>query len=111
MLLGYLKSTGRTSTVDISKLAKKWADEDIRTHELANDYIDKMNNASAVYEELKKRFGLGHERPSSKQAQLISEWLSMGMSVEMIVKAYDEMVEHTAKPSFGYVNKILLSWH
>jgi DnaD/phage-associated family protein len=111
MLLGYLKSTGRTSSTEITRLAKKWADEDIRTHELANDYIDRMNNASAVYDEIKARFGLGHEAPSTKQAQFISEWLEMGFSTEMILKAYDEMVDKTGKPSFAYVNKILLSWH
>ena len=111
MLLGYLQSIGRTSSTEITKLAKKWADEDIRTHELANEYIDRMNGASAVYDELKKRFGLGHERPSTKQAQFITDWVDMGFSIEMIAKAYDEMVEHTEKPSFGYVNKILVSWH
>ena len=111
MLLGYLKSIGKTSSTEIAKLAKKWADEDIRTHERANEFIDRMNGASTVYTELKSRFGLGHERPSTKQAQFISEWIEMGFSVEMIAKAYDEMVDKTEKPSFAYVNRILVSWH
>lgn len=109
-MLSYLKSIGKTSSAEITKTAKIWAEKDIVTHEAANEYIDKMSGASALYEEIKKRFGLKHERPSTKQAQIIAEWIENGFSNALIFKAYDEMIEHTDKPSFPYVNKILLGW-
>jgi len=111
MLLEYLKSTGRTSWTDITKYAKIWAEDDIKTHEKANEYIDRMNKSNSVYDELKTRFGIAHERPSTKQAQFITDWLNLGFSTELIARAYDEMINNTQKPSFAYVNTILISWH
>ena len=110
IMLSYLKSVGKTSSAEFTKTAKIWAEKDITTHEAANGYIDIMNSANKVYDEIKANYGLGHERPSVKQAQFISQWLEAGFSNALILKAYDEMVEHTEKPSFGYVNKILLNW-
>lgn len=109
-MLSYLNSIGKTSSSEITKLAKYWAENDITTHEAANGYIDRMNDADEVFEDLKKRFGLGHERPSTKQAQFISGWISAGYSRALIIRAYDEMVNNTEKPSFAYVNKILINW-
>ncbi len=109
-MLSYLNSIGKTSSSEITKLAKYWAENDITTHEAANGYIDRMNDANEVFEDLKMRFGLGHERPSTKQAQFISDWISSGYSRALIIRAYDEMVNNTEKPSFAYVNKILINW-
>lgn len=109
-MLSYLKSIGKTASAEITKTAKIWAEKDIVTHEAANEYIDRMSEVSSVYEELKAAFGIRHERPSTKQTQLIADWIESGFSNAMILKAYDEMVEHTDKPNFGYVNKILLGW-
>lgn len=109
-MLSYLNSIGKTSSSEITKLAKYWAENDITTHEAANEYIDRMNDANKVFEALKKRFGLGHERPSTKQAQFISDWISAGYSETLIIKAYDEMVNNTERPSFAYVNKVLINW-
>ena len=109
-MLSYLKSIGKTSSSEITKLAKYWAENDITTHEAANGYIDRMNDADEVFEDLKKRFGIGHERPSTKQAQFISDWISSGYSRALIIRAYDEMVNNTEKPSFAYVNKVLINW-
>ncbi len=110
IMLSFLKGVGKSSSADITNTAKIWAENDIVTHEAANRYIDSYNSSNEVYQQLKKQFGLGHERPSSKQAKLISDWLEAGISQALIIKAYDEMVEHTQKPSFAYVNKILLGW-
>ena len=109
-MLSYLAGTGKTSSSEITKLAKYWAENGITTHEAANEYIDRMNAVQVVYDELKKRFGLGHERPSTKQAAYIADWLAAGFSNALIFKAYDEMIDRTEKPSFPYANKILLGW-
>ncbi|MCR4563679.1 MAG: DnaD domain protein [Clostridiales bacterium] len=109
-MLSYLKGIGKTSSAEITKLAKSWAEDEITTHEAANEYIDKMNAAQGLYDEMKKRFGIKHERPSAKQAAYLSDWLEAGFSQELIFRAYDEMVDRTDKPSLAYVNKILLGW-
>jgi len=111
IMLSYLVSTGKTSSSEITNTAKYWAEHSITTHEAANDYIDSMNGVQTVYDEMKKRFGLGHERPSVKQAAYLADWIEAGFSNALIFKAYDEMVEHTGKPSFAYVNKILIGWN
>lgn len=111
MMLSFLKETGRTSAAEITKTAKIWAENEINTHEAANGYIDRMNSANAVFDEIKQRYGIKHERPSARQAQYISEWLEAGFSNALILRAYDEMVDKTEKPSFAYVNKILLNWN
>ena len=35
----------------------------------------------------------------------------MKFSNEMIILAYEEMVNHTGKLSFSYIDKILTTWH
>jgi DnaD/phage-associated family protein len=111
MMLSYLKETGRTAAVEITKTAKIWAEKDITTHEAANEYIDRMNSANAVFDEIKQHYDIKNERPFARQAQYINEWIEAGFSNALILRAFDEMVEREIKnPSFNYVNGILLNW-
>jgi DnaD/phage-associated family protein len=110
LMLSYLSGIGKTSSADITKLAKEWAENGITTHDAANEYLDMMSKVQKVYDELKKRFGIKHEMPSTKQVAFISDWLDKGISKQLIFKAYDEMVDRTEKPSFAYVNKVLTGW-
>ena len=109
-LLEYLKSIGKTSMSDIIKLAKSWAQKEITTVDRADEYIDRMNSTKAVFEAIKEVSGIKHEKPSASQAEFMAEWTEMGFSIPVIVKAYDIMVTNTEKPSFPYVNKVLLAW-
>ena len=35
----------------------------------------------------------------------------MKFSIEMIFLAYEEMMDHSGKISFAYMNKVLANWH
>lgn len=109
-LIQYLADIGKTSNNDIVHLGKSWAEKEINTIEKANEYIDRMNKTNAVYEKIKAAVGFEHTRPSTSQAEFIAVWCEKGYSMPLVLKAFDIMIENTKRPSFSYVNKVLLSW-
>ena len=47
----------------------------------------------------------------SKEKEFCESWRLYNISPELIHFAYEKCIEKTAKLSFPYINKILLSWH
>ena len=56
--------------------------------------------------------GIQNPRPSSSQSAYLRTWsVELKFNVEMIYLAYEEMLNHSSKISFPYMNKILMNWH
>ena len=45
------------------------------------------------------------------EQRFISSWLDMGFSLDAIELAYDRTVTNTGALKWGYMNKILQTWH
>ncbi len=109
-LVQHLSETGRGATATILRIGKIWAEREINTLDAANEYIKNDTEIQRLFARLRIDTGLSNPRPTAKQSEYLLSWQQMGLSYELILKAYEETAEHTGKPSFAYMNKILKSW-
>lgn len=112
MLVDYCKSTGKCGFSYISKVGKTWGEKEIDTIEKADEQIKILNSCNKLWSEFATMAGIQNPRPSSSQSAYLRTWsVELKFNVEMIFLAYEEMLNHTSKLSFPYMNKILMNWH
>ena len=112
MLVNYCVSIGKTGFAYISKVGKDWGEKEIDTIEKADEQINILNTCTGAWKEFAKMTGIQNPRPTASQSAYFKTWtIEMKFNVEMIYMAYEEMVNHTSKISFSYMNKILSNWY
>ena len=112
MLIEYCVSVGKTNYGYIETVGKDWGNKEIDTLEKAADQISTLKNANSIWKEVASTAGLNNPRPTTKQASLISKWnKEFSYGADIIYLAYEEMVNHTGKLNFNYMDKILTTWH
>lgn len=112
MLVDYCKSVGKSGFSYISKVGKTWGEKEIDTIEKADEQIKILNFCNKLWKEFAEMAGIQNPRPSSSQSAYLRTWsVELKFNVEMIYLAYEEMLNHSSKISFPYMNKILMNWH
>lgn len=112
MLVDYCKSVGKSGFSYISKVGRTWGEKEIDTIEKADEQIKILNSCSKLWKNFAEMAGIQNPRPSSSQSAYLRTWsVEMKFNVEMIYLAYEEMLNHSSKISFPYMNKILANWH
>lgn len=109
-LLQHLVETGKSSNNNIARVGKIWAEKEINTITEANEYIQKDAEVESLFTKFRVATGITAPKPTTKQAEFLSAWISLGIPFEMIVDAYEEAAERTGKISFAYMDKVLRSW-
>ncbi len=111
MLIEYCVSVGKTNYAYIETVGKDWGTREIDTLEKAAEQISRLKNANSIWSEVATTAGLNNPRPTTKQAALITKWnKEFGYDAGIIYLAYEEMVNHTGKLNFNYMDKILTNW-
>lgn len=112
MLVDYCKSVGKSGFSYISKVGKTWGEREIDTIEKADEQIKILNSCNKLWKKFAEMAGIQNPRPSSSQSAYLRTWsVELKFNVEMIYLAYEEMLNHSSKISFPYMNKILMNWH
>ena len=111
MLVDYCKSVGKSGFSYISKVGKSWGEMEIDTIEKADEQIKMLNSCNKLWSDFAEMAGIQNPRPSSSQSAYLRTWsVELKFNVEMIYLAYEEMLNHTSRISFPYMNKILMNW-
>lgn len=110
-LIQHLADSGRGSTATILRIGKIWAEREINNLDAANEYIQNDSAVNRLFTEFRIATGISNPRPTPKQSTYLLSWMQMGLSTELLLKAYEETVERTGKLSFAYMDKILKNWH
>ncbi len=110
-LIQYCINIGKKSTAYMLSVAKIFYEKDIDTLEKANEFIDRNKKVMKIYEEFCQFTGISAPTPTPKQTDYFLSWDDMGLSVEMMVLAYNETIDRKGKINFNYTNKILENWH
>lgn len=111
MLIGYCVSIDKRNMNYILKVGKSWAERDIDTLERAESEIERLTSLNTLWAKFKSLTGITVPRPTSKQSEFLYKWNTQwGFSCDMIYLAYEEMVDHTDKISFPYMDRILENW-
>lgn len=113
-----VERTGKPSFAYMDKILKNWHNDGLKTIE----ELEKFRQAQAAiakkerecidfYHALRRATGITSSKPTQGQNEYIKSWIQLGISPELAAKAYEETIEHTGKPQFGYMNAVLLHWN
>lgn len=112
MLVNYCVSVGKSGFSYIAKVGRDWGEKEIDTIEKADEQIQILNACTSAWKEFAQMAGIQNPRPTSSQSAYLRTWtVEMKFNVEMIYMAYEEMMNHSGKISFAYMNKVLSNWH
>ncbi len=112
MMIDYCVSIGKTNYGYLEAVGKDWGTREIDTLEKAAEQITILKAANNVWKEFAQYAGITNPRPTVKQTEYIRRWSGeWKFSINMILIAYEEMANHTAKFSMPYIDKILSNWH
>ena len=114
MLLNHCVSTSRTrrpSMRYIEKEAYVWANREILSLEQAEEYIRHSRERQEDIGRAKAALNIQGRELTATEGKYIASWLDMGFGEDCLAIAYDRTVTNTGALKWGYMNKILLSWH
>lgn len=112
MLIDYCVSIGKTNYGYIEAVGKDWGNREIDTLDKAAEQISILRSTNSLWKEFASSAGITTPRPTVKQTEFLRRWSSeLKFGIDMIMLAYEEMANHTAKLSLGYMDKVLISWH
>lgn len=112
MLLQYAASIGKANMRYIEKTAMNWADEEINTHERAEEKLLRLTECRQAWRQVEQALGMPHRSPSSKEEAFADTWVAQWkFGGDMIREAYDRAVDATGKFSASYMNRILERWN
>ena len=101
----------RPSMRFIEKEAYTWVHMEIFTLEQAEEYIQKSQLRRGDIGKISEALGIRGRALTPSEQRFISSWLDMGFSLDTIELAYDRTVTNTGALKWGYMNKILQTWH
>lgn len=112
MLMQYAVSIGKSSMRYIEKIAISWADQDITTHEKAEERLKLLAENQKAWHTVEQAIGLPHRAPSKREETFAPIWVNeWKFSPEMIREAYDRTIDGAGKYQTAYMNSILERWH
>lgn len=112
VLVEYFSSKGKTTMRQMEREAQKWSENGIDTVAKANRFIQKREQLLSFAGTVRRIIGANERKLTTRELEYINKWQEdFHMQAEDIKKAYEIAVENTGKVAFGYMNKILESWH
>ncbi len=112
MMIDYCVSIGKSNYSYLQAVGKDWGLREIDTLEKAAEQIAILRNSNSLWKEFAAAAGLSSTRPTPKQLELIRHWSEeLKYNFEMIILAYEAMLDATGKYNINYINKILNTWH
>lgn len=101
----------RPSMRFIEKQAYAWANLEIVTLAQAEEHIHNSQLRREDTARLAALLGIRGREPGSTERKYLTSWLDMGFDEAATAEALDRTLTHTGKLSWGYMDKILRSWH
>lgn len=109
MLMEYCSKIGKGNIKYIEKTGIAWANEEIRTIELAEEKIKRYDESSEAFRRVALVFGLSNSgTPTKNQTEFSNVWVNeWGFSDEVLRIAYERCVDKKGEMRFSYINGIL----
>jgi len=95
----------------IEKAAYIWEREGIFSLDRAEEYLKTLEAQKSARGEIKKVLQIRDRELSDSEKRYMDGWIAMGFTPDAIYIAYDKTVIITGKLAWGYMDKILKSWH
>jgi len=112
MMIDYCVSVGKTNYSYIHTVGKDWGLREIDTIDKAAEQIEALRNTQTLWTEFSKSVGITNTRPTPKQMDIVRRWSEeFKYKADIIILAYEAMVENTGKFNLNYMNKVLANWY
>ncbi len=110
-LISYCASIKKLSPQYINTLAIDWEKRNIDTCELAKEEIARLNELKSLRSKFLGILGLDNRPITKKEDELITHWIELGHSEELVNFAYERTVNAIGNRSLPYMAKILDNWY
>ena len=104
-------SSRRPTPRYLTEEAYRWANREILTLELAEDYIREMARRREDKVRLAELLGIRGRELSQTESKYVETWAEMGFDDEAILMALDKTLTNTGALKWRYMNGILEKWH
>lgn len=92
-------------------ICEKMSDEDLTSHEEAENHIKNLTENLKIEKQIKHSFGIFNRKLSANEKKYINKWTTKyGFKINMLKIAFNICVDKTGKLSFQYIEKILQNW-
>lgn len=109
MIMDLAKQTGKANMNYVEKIAVNWQENNITTHELAMREINRLKNYYSFEGQAAAKLGLDRTLTPTER-KFLKEWSDKGVSIDMVVYAYEKTIDNIGKVKFSYMNKIIIGW-
>lgn len=106
----YAVSIGKPSVPYIDKMARELYENGITTADTLEKRLEELAKISTLEGFVRRLFGLGERKLTSKESKFVEQWVSFDYSEEMIELAYEITVDNGKGASLPYMNKVLTNW-
>lgn len=107
-----LKKPGSVpSPRNVEKEAFDWANREIMTLEQAEEYIRFRREQRELTAQVRDVLGIRGRELSKTEREYVERWLDLGFGPEAIAIACDRTLVNTGRLQWGYMDKIIRSWH
>lgn len=110
MIMDFSKQINKPGIGYVEKIAISWHENNITTHEQAAREIMALQSYFSAEGQVTARLELNRKlTPTEKK--FVHEWTDKGISIDLIIYAYEKTIDNIGKVKFSYMNKILTDWH
>ena len=109
MIMDLAKQTGKANMNYVEKIAINWQENNITTHELAMREINRLKNYYSFEGQAAAKLGLDRTLTPTER-KFLKEWSDKGISIDLVILAYERTIDNIGKVKFSYMNKIIKSW-
>lgn len=109
MIMDLAKQTGKANMNYVEKIAISWHENGINTHELAMREINRLKNYYSFEGQAAAKLGLDRTLTPTER-KFLKEWSDKGVSIDLVIYAYEKTVDNIGKVKFSYMNKIIIGW-
>ncbi len=111
MMIDYCVSVGKSNYGYLQAVGKDWGQREIDTIEKAAEQIAVLRASNSLWKEYAIAAGLPSTRPTTKQLEIVRHWREdLKYDLEMIMLAYETMMDIKGQYNLVYLCKILDSW-
>ncbi len=110
LLMGDCAGRGRLTAREVEKQAYRWYDLGLDNFDAACSYLERQRLRQTRGARVLSLLGIHDRLPGETEQKYIDKWEELGVSDDMIAKAYDATLLGTGRLSWPYLHKVLCSW-
>ncbi len=110
LLMGDCAQRGRLTAREVEKQAYRWYDLGLDNFEAACSYLERQRRRQTRGARVLSLLGIHDRLPGESEQKYIDKWEEMGVSEDLLRKAYDATLLGTGRLSWPYLHKVLCAW-